>query len=279
MVSKKLFDLDANTLRIRDVARVLRYGTKYSTIFFSDEHALRAEAGQYLMVWVVGDDEIPLSVSHIEDNGLCGVTVKGVGRTTDALCSISEGSKLGIRGPFGRGYKIKGKKPLLVAGGIGVASIRLLAIKMIKLKVFPTLVVGTRNMHENIFHNEFLDLNRNGLLRYIPVADDGSLGEKVLASEKVEGLVKVERFDQLYGCGPEKMLYSIFNIALRERMQVQLSLERYMKCAIGICGQCSLDDSGLLVCEDGPVFGNKDLLKSKDFGRFTRTASGEKLPI
>ncbi|MEM3404010.1 MAG: dihydroorotate dehydrogenase electron transfer subunit [Nitrososphaeria archaeon] len=279
MVSQKLFDLDANTLRIRNVVKVLRYSTKYAIIFFRDERVLRTEAGQYLMVWVIEDDEIPLSVSHVEDDGLCGVTVKGVGRTTNALCSISEGLKLGIRGPFGRGYKVKGKKPLLVAGGIGVASIRLLAVKMTKLGVFPTLIIGTRSADDNIFHNEFLDLSENGFLRYIPVTDDGSLGEKGLASEKVDKLVRAEEFDQLYGCGPEKMLYALFKIALKKGIQVQLSLERYMKCAVGICGQCSLDDSGLLVCEDGPVFSNKDLLKSNDFGRFVRTASGKKLPI
>jgi len=210
---------------------------------------------------------------------LCGVTVKDVGDTTKFLCSIKEGSSLGIRGPFGVGYKIRGKKPLIAAGGIGIAGLRLLAYKMVNKGIFPTIVIGARTSSENIFHREFEDLGRKGLLEYLPITDDGSLGQKGLASQAVKELISSQSFDQLYGCGPERMLYEIFKIAVQNKIQLQLSLERYMKCAIGICGQCALDDSGLLVCKDGPVFSRNDLLRSSDFGRYIRSASGKKFPI
>jgi len=278
MSTKKIFDPEANSLRIRKIIKVINYGTNCSTLFFKDEFVSDAIAGQYLMVWSVGCDEIPLSVSHVA-NGICGITVKAIGNATNRLCSTSKGQSLGIRGPFGGGYGIRGKNPLLAVGGIGVAGIHLLIDKMIQKKIFPTVVIGTRTASENIFHQEFVDLSKKGLLAYVPASDDGSLGQRGFASKIVDKLVSRSSFDQIYGCGPEKMLYALFNIAVRNDIKIQLSLERYMKCAIGICGQCALDGSGLLVCRDGPVFNKEDLMKSSDFGKYSRNASGKKLPI
>jgi len=278
MSTKKVFDPEANSLRIRKIIKVINCGANCSTLFFKDEFVSDAIAGQYLMVWSVGCDEVPLSVSHVA-GGVCGITVKAIGDTTNRLCSISKDQSLGIRGPFGEGYRITGKNPLLVAGGIGVAGINLLVDKMIQKKIFPTVVIGARTGSENIFHKEFVDLSKKGLLTYFPASDDGSLGQKGFASQIVDELVSRSSFDQIYGCGPEKMLYALFNIALRNDIKIQLSLERYMKCAIGICGQCALDGSGLLVCRDGPVFSKDDLMKSSDFGKYNRSASGRKFPI
>ncbi|MGQ9780767.1 MAG: dihydroorotate dehydrogenase electron transfer subunit [Nitrososphaeria archaeon] len=279
MKSLKTFDRLANVVRVVEVVKVLNFGPRFTSIMFRDEYAAAAVPGQYLMVWLIGDDEIPLSISHAEKGSLCGITVKDVGKTTKQLCAIKAGESLGIRGPFGRGYLIRGKRPLLVAGGVGVAGIRLLTYTMIEREIAPTVVVGSRTASENIFHKEFVGLEGQGLLTYIPVTDDGSLGQQSLASQTVEKLVHERPFDQIYGCGPEKMLYALFQVALRERIGLQLSLERYIKCAAGICGQCVLDESGLLVCRDGPVFDKKELMASSDFGRFVRVASGKKIPI
>jgi dihydroorotate dehydrogenase electron transfer subunit len=278
MTGKKVFDPKANLLRIRKIIKVTSYGSNCSTLFFEDEFVSDAIPGQYLMIWVIGCDEVPLSVSHVA-GGMCGITVKAVGDTTNRLCAIAESQSLGVRGPFGEGYEIIGKKPLLAAGGIGVAGIHLLVDKMLQKKMFPTVVVGTRTGSENIFHKEFENLKKRGLLSYFPASDDGSIGQKCFASEIVEQLTRETAFDHIYGCGPEKMLYDLFDISFKKDIGIQLSLERYMKCAIGICGQCALDDSGLLVCRDGPVFSRDDLLRSSDFGKYTRSASGIKLPI
>ncbi len=278
MTSKKIFNPQANSLRIRNVIKVTSYGENCSTLFFEDEFVSEAIPGQYLMIWFVGCDEVPMSISHVDD-GICGITVKAVGDTTKRLCSISKSQSLGIRGPYGEGFKILGKKPLLAAGGIGVSGIRLLVDKMLQKKMFPTVVVGTRTGSENSFHKEFVELGKKGLLSYFPTSDDGTIGQKCFASMMIRQLVNEAFFDQIYGCGPEKMLYDLFDIALKNSIRMQLSLERYMKCAIGICGQCALDGSGFLVCRDGPVFSGDDLLKSSDFGKYTRSASGKKFSI
>ncbi len=279
MKVRNSLELNSASVRIRKIGEVRKYGDFYSTLFFRDKKSSIAVPGQYLMVWVIGHDEIPLSISHVTEKEICGITTKDVGETTRLLCSLKKDDILGVRGPFGKGYSLRGKKPLLVAGGIGVAGIHLLAHKLIEKKIVPTLIIGSKTSTENIFHNGFVNLSKRGLLDYFPTTDDGSLGEKGTATDLAQKLLEHNKFDQLYGCGPEKMLYSLFKIAVSSKIEPQLSLERYMKCAVGICGQCVLDGSGLLVCEDGPVFGKDDLQKSSDFGRYIRTPSGKKISI
>ncbi len=270
--------LEYAMMRRMHVLDVKRYDGRFAIVYFKDKYVYRSIPGQYVMVWVPGCDEIPLSVSHAE-GGVCAVTVKNVGEATSRLCNVGVGEQLGVRGPFGNGFRFVGVKPLIVAGGIGVAGLRLLVHKFIRKSVVPTLVVGTKTFEENIFHEEFLKLSENGLLAYYPVTEDGSLGERGLASEVAERLIFLNDFDQVYCCGPEKMLYKMFNIVSDKKFGAQFSLERYIKCAVGICGQCVLDDEGLLVCKDGPVFTKNVLRRTKDFGHFSRNASGKKFQI
>lgn len=255
-----------------------KFNENFVIIYFKDKYVSKSIPGQYVMVWVPECDEIPLSVSHSED-GVCAVTVKNVGEATSRLCNVRVGEPLGVRGPFGNGFRCIGLKPLIVAGGVGVAGLRLLVYKFVKKSIIPTLVVGTKSSEENIFHREFLEFSKNGLLNYYPVTEDGSLGERGLASEAAEKLLSSKDFDQVYCCGPERMLYNIFNLVLDRKLGAQFSLERIIKCAIGICGQCVLDDEGLLVCKDGPVFNKNVLKRVKDFGRFSRNVSGKKFQI
>ncbi|MCX8188572.1 MAG: dihydroorotate dehydrogenase electron transfer subunit [Nitrososphaeria archaeon] len=270
--------LEYTIMRRISVLDVKRYDGHFAILYFKDRYAYRSIPGQYVMIWVPGCDEIPLSVSHAED-GVCAVTVKNVGEATSRLCNFNVGEQLGIRGPFGRGFKCIGVNPLIVAGGVGVAGLRLLLYKFIRKSVVPTLVVGTKTFKENIFHEEFLKLSKNNLLVYYPVTEDGSLGERGLASEVAEKLISLNDYDQVYCCGNEKMLYNMFNIVLDKKFGAQFSLERYIKCAVGICGQCVLDDEGLLVCKDGPVFSKNVLRRIKDFGHFSRNSSGKKFQI
>lgn len=270
--------LEYATMRRISVLNVRRYNERFAIIYFKDKHVSRTVSGQYVMVWIPGCDEIPLSVSHAE-NGVCAVTVKNVGEATSRLCNVSVGEQLGVRGPFGHGFKCIGLKPLIVAGGVGIAGLRLLLYKFVRKSVVPTLIVGTKTFEENIFHEEFFKLSENRLITYYPVTEDGSLGEKGLASDVAEKLISSNEFDQVYCCGNEKMLYNMFNIVLDKKIGSQFLLERYIKCAVGICGQCVLDDEGLLVCKDGPVFTKSVLKRIKDFGHFSRNACGKKFQL
>ena len=84
--------------------------------------------------------------------------------------------------------------------------------------------------------------------------------------------------DAVYTCGPELMMKSLFDVCQKKNVYFEASLERYMKCAVGICGQCCVGN-GLRVCVEGPIF-NMDMLKNiSDFGSFTRDASGKKIKL
>ncbi|MBC7090320.1 MAG: dihydroorotate dehydrogenase electron transfer subunit [Nitrososphaeria archaeon] len=276
-MSPEIQKLDNFRMRAITVLDVKRYSERFSTIYFRDKIVYKSVPGQYVMLWIPGCDEIPLSVSHAED-GLCGVTVKNVGEATSKLCNVCVGEKLGLRGPFGKGFKCIGKRPLIVAGGVGVAGVRLLLYKFIRMSITPTLVFGTRTSEENIFHEEFSKISLKRLINYYPVTEDGSLGERGLASDVAGKLLSSNRFDYVYGCGAEKMLYELFNLVSGKRLGAQFSLERYIKCAVGVCGQCVIGD-GLLVCKDGPVFTKSVLKNVKDFGKFSRKASGRRFQI
>nr|HID12973.1 hypothetical protein [Anaerolineae bacterium] len=81
----------------------------------------------------------------------------------------------------------------------------------------------------------------------------------------------------IYACGPEPMLVALRRLCRERTIPGQLSVERYMKCGFGICGQCALD--GYLVCQDGPVFDVEQLDGLRDFGHAHRSATGRRLPI
>ena len=81
----------------------------------------------------------------------------------------------------------------------------------------------------------------------------------------------------MYACGPEKMIVGLLGIARKKSIQMQASLERIMKCGIGICDSCALD--GRHVCRDGPVFSDADLVSFSELGRTKLDASGRKIPV
>ncbi|MDD5511591.1 MAG: dihydroorotate dehydrogenase electron transfer subunit, partial [Dehalococcoidales bacterium] len=222
--------------------------------------------GQFYMVWIPGIDEIPMSVSYI--GKLKGITVRAVGGATKSLTSLKVGDKIGIRGPYGNGYKTPKGKILFVCGGTGAASLAPLVENVGKKRA--TVVIGAKTKDEVLLKKR---LEKSA--KVIISTDDGSCGIKGFATCAVEELLSKEKFDQIITCGPEIMMVKIFQLAEAHKIPIQASLERYMKCGIGICGQCCMD--GYTVCKDGPIFTGKQLLQIKDFGKPHRDASGKRM--
>jgi dihydroorotate dehydrogenase electron transfer subunit len=106
--------------------------------------------------------------------------------------------------------------------------------------------------------------------------DDGSKGYKGFASGLAKDVLKKEKIDAVFTCGPEPMMKTLLSRC--NTIPFQASLERYMKCSIGICGQCCVG-KGLRVCLDGPIFDGKTLKKVEDFGIYRRDAAGRKIPF
>ena len=109
-----------------------------------------------------------------------------------------------------------------------------------------------------------------------PCTDDGSFGFEGFATDCTVDLLKDSTYDYAFVCGPEIMMKGIFDILEDAKIPAQYSLERYMKCALGVCGQCCVDSEGWRICVEGPVFENDKITLITEFGKYRRDAYGVK---
>jgi len=230
------------------------------TFFF--DYSFHFMPGQYVMVWIHGVDEIPMSLSYAN-----GITVRKVGDATGALFALGVGDTLGMRGPFGNGFGVSKLPALLVAGGVGAAPLAPLAET---LKNNVTTILGAKTEDELLFRERF---ESSGPL--LIATEDGSAGYKGLTIDLLE---RVKGHNEILSCGPEKMMRKVLDHAVAAGVQSQFSLQRYIKCGVGLCGSCCIDPSGLRACVDGPVFTGQQL-DGSDFGRYMRDATGRKVEL
>jgi dihydroorotate dehydrogenase electron transfer subunit len=227
--------------------------------------------GQFFMIWIPGVDEIPMSVSEITKD-VKGITFRKIGDATRALYHLKPGSKIGVRGPYGNGFKLTGKHLLFVGGGTGIAMLAPAVEQARKRKLKSTVIIGVKTKNDLFFEDR---LRRFGATVLVST-DDGFKGYKGFASDLAKDVLKKEKIDAVFTCGPEPMMKTLLSCC--RTIPFQASLERYMKCSIGICGQCCVG-KGLRVCLDGPIFDGKTLKKVEDFGVYRRDAAGRKIPF
>ncbi|MHA2020271.1 MAG: dihydroorotate dehydrogenase electron transfer subunit [Candidatus Thorarchaeota archaeon] len=249
-----------------DKTRTVRFSYPYNDIEF--------HPGQFMMIWVPGVDEVPMSISYWNLPDV-GVTVAPIGETTNVLASLDVGQLIGIRGPFGTSFKTNSKNALVVGGGIGMAPLRPLTYELLSQNVQVTLLIAAKAKGDLVYLKEFDSLS-NTNLRLQKSTDDGSLGHKGLATEATEKILAKETPDTLYTCGPELMMLGLYELAKSYNVAFQASLERFMKCGCGLCGTCALDSTGELVCVEGPVFSGDQLSKITEFGKYHRDSMGLK---
>jgi dihydroorotate dehydrogenase electron transfer subunit len=263
--------------RIVKIEAVKQEADEIKTLFFTDELCSVAKPGEFVMVWVLGIDEVPMSLSAINRSGLSSITAARVGEATDKLHSIDVGETIGVRGPYGNGFKLFDGKALLVGGGIGLAPLMpLINILSEKSREF-TLIAGAKTKSSLPFINKINSLRKNHEI--CVTTDDGSYGNRGTTISYFEDIIKDQVFSHVYTCGPEKMMWKIFQIAENHNLSIQACLERYMKCGLGICGHCVLEPIGLRVCRDGPVFTSDVLRRIGDFGRYKKGPDGRTIPI
>lgn len=236
--------------------------------FFMDDRMPFAP-GQFAMVWLPGVDEKPIAL--VPWGKKYALNIEGKGIATKKILQLKSGDKLGVRGPYGRPFTTEGvKKAAIVAGGIGIDSIVLLAQKLHQNRCKTKIILGARDRERLIFEKE---LGKFG--KVLVATDDGSYGEKGYNVQILERLLSKEKFGMVYACGPEIMTVKAFEIAKKHKVKFEGSLERYMKCGIGICGQCVIDDK--LVCRDGPVFSGEELSEMHEFGKISYLKSGRRV--
>jgi NAD(P)H-flavin reductase len=220
--------------------------------------------GQFNMLYVFGVGEIAVSVSgDCADEAHFVHTVRDVGAVSKAITQLETGAALGLRGPFGVGWPVAGADGsdiVIVAGGLGLAPLRpaiyhILANRARYGRV--TILFGSRNPGDLLYRDE-LEAWRGHLDVDVEVTVDHADADWRGNVGVVPALIPRATFDPhrtvAFVCGPEVMMrYTVS--ALREAgvcsEQIFLSMERNMKCAIGLCGHCQFGPA--FVCRDGPV--------------------------
>lgn len=241
------------------------------TLIFSDEVLSAVLPGQFAMVWVPGISELPMSVMVSGERGKAAFTVRRHGPASTGLYNISAGQQIGVRGPYGNSFDLKEGRLLAVGGGTGLVPLMRL-LTFAKPDDDVTVLIGAKTKDEVFFEGLAGDLLEKNTHRVIVATDDGSYGEKGLVTDIAEKLVDEQHFDGVYTCGPEKMMYKTVRAAHSKGLFVQASLERMMKCGVGICGSCCMGED--LVCRDGTVFDGDHLLSNREFGYFYRNKAG-----
>jgi dihydroorotate dehydrogenase electron transfer subunit len=216
---------------------------------------MKASPGQFLMIWVPGLREIPMSLSRTEKP--FSITFRVFGDSTRALSELRRGDYLFFRGPYGNSYPVPSGRIAYVAGGTGMASLKSMIDR------YPgDVYVGAKNRDELFFVES----------GYYIATDDGSSGYRGTVVDLFfsEG----KEYDYIFVCGPEQMMKSLYDrLPKNTSAKVFMSLERLMKCGIGICDSCSIN--GFRVCKDGTVFDLGQISTMTEFGISRRGASGK----
>lgn len=244
---------------------------------FEFDYPLIGKPGQFIMVWVPGYDEKPFGMINRNSESV-EIAVAVVESSTKAMHAMKEGDLLGLRGPYGSHFSLpeKGKKAALIAGGYGMVPLSYLAQELVKLEVETHLYLGARNKDELLYSEWMQNLG----VRLHFATDDGSAGYHGYVPDLFAAEAADQHFDKAYVVGPEIVEWKTANFCWEKNIPFEASLERYIKCAIGICGQCCVDPTGWRMCVEGPVLSGEDLKKVTEFGRYHRSASGkvEKFP-
>lgn len=243
-----------------------------STVTLRFPYVPIAEPGQFVMVWVPGDDELPMSLSYPEGPSK-GVTVKVMGATSHHIQGLAPGTLLGIRGPYGNRFDVSPRRILVVAGGSGAAVLAPAAERARLHGAEVVVALGATRASELLFRGRFLRMGA----RVEVATDDGSEGFHGFVTSVAERLLDREKFEVIWTCGPEVMMRKTIAAAGARGVRAYGSMERHMKCALGMCDACAFGPYH--VCTDGPVFSDDQLRGVADFGHFHRDSTGRRVPL
>lgn len=251
---------------------------------FRDGGSLGHKPGQFVQVSMPGIGEAPISISSSATRGdWFELGFRAVGNVTYAFRTLKPGDQVGIRGPFGNGFpvpKLMGNDLLLVAGGIGVFPLRsMLQYAADNRDQFGKLTVlyGFKEPSDELFRNAISEWKANPSVS-MPGFSILETVDRVPPSEEWEGNVGVitTLFPNLdinpaktmaLVVGPPVMYKYVVNECLKKGMrndQIWMSLERHMKCGMGLCGHCQINN--VYVCQDGPVFSYEEIMGLRESG-------------
>ena len=234
------------------------------------------KAGQFVELGIFGIGEAPISISSSPNKKESfDLVVRRAGNVTNALHRMKVGDKVTIRGPFGNGFNLdqfRRKDVLFVAGGIGLVPLRSLIHSVLEERLaFGRVIImfGARTPNDLLFKDELAEwTNRRDIDFHVTVDRapkggwSGHIGVITTLFPKVDLDVKKTA---VAICGPPVMYkYVLLELLSRgvPQQQIYMSLERRMKCGLGKCGHCQINN--VYVCQKGPVFTYPEALKLEE---------------
>jgi NAD(P)H-flavin reductase len=268
IVNRELFTPEmGRILRIRQQTAL----EKVFTIELPEGKSLDHRPGQFVEVSVLGVGEAPISISSSpsRSNGTFELCIRRAGDVTGAIHRLQPDDQVGIRGPFGHGFpieKFRGKDLLFAPGGLGLAPLRSLINQVLDERAhFGRIIIlyGARNPAELLFMDELQEwAEREDIELHITVdrGDETWTGNTGVITTLFPKISVYPRNTVAVTCGPPVMYRFVLMELLGKGISegnIYLSLERRMKCGVGKCGHCQINN--VYACQSGPVFAYKEI--------------------
>ena len=244
---------------------------KLFTVELPAGRSLGNEPGQFVEISLFGIGEAPISITSSpgRSNGTFELCVRRVGDLTNALHQLDPGAEMWVRGPYGHGFpldKMRGKDILFAAGGLGLPPLRSLINEVLDQRgSFGRVIIlyGTKQPSEILFRDEISEWSEREDVEFHMTVDRGDedwQGNVGVITTLFPKVTINPRNTVAATVGPPIMyrfvLMELLGMGIPET-QIYLSLERRMKCGVGKCGHCQIND--LYCCQDGPVFRYADV--------------------
>jgi sulfhydrogenase subunit gamma (sulfur reductase) len=244
---------------------------KVFTIQLPEGMSLNHRPGQFVEVSMLGTGEAPISISSSpsRSNGTFELCVRKVGDVTQAVHQLQPGDVVGVRGPFGHGFpyeKFRGKDILFAPGGLGLAPLRSLINQVLDERALygrVLILYGARNPSELLFKEELEAWSKRKDVELMVTVDRGDetwKGHTGVITTLFKDVSVNPRNTIAVTCGPPIMYRYVLMELLGKGIlegNIYLSLERKMKCGIGKCGHCQINN--VYACQSGPVFSYRDI--------------------
>lgn len=232
--------------------------------------AAKAAPGQFVMVKTSATLEPflkrPISINGFDKEiGTITLVYQVIGRGTALLAQLKKGEDIELVGPLGNGFawSEEDKSVVLVGGGCGVAPLIALGEELVKAGKQVYALIGAQSKEKLLGEEEFTQMG----IKLMIATDDGSYGRKGFVTELLSELLRSERLDKIFCCGPRPMTKSVVALAKEFHIPSQVSLEERMGCGVGLCIGCvckvSNQDGTVTykkVCQDGPVFDGSEVI-------------------
>ena len=264
-VAREIKDLYTPVIATISLVEQLTFSEKRFWIKLPRNQKLNHQPGQFVEVSIFGFGEAPISISSSPTRAPgFELTVRRTGRLTEKMHQLGVGSQIGIRGPFGNGFDVqrfKGKDMLFIAGGIGLAPLKsLIEYTLDKRHDFNRLIIlyGAKNPSEILYPQEINEWTyRDDVEMHITVdRPDAQWKGNVGVITTLIPPLELDLENTIATVVGPPVMYKFVLMALKAKRlpdaNIYMSLERRMKCGVGKCGHCQINDS--YVCQEGPVY-------------------------